>query len=145
MSEHIGRQARRQAIAQWVFVGCGLAGIIVGAGSAAIRDLEILLPRAFLVGASLVGIAALLGASILYWRNIDEAAREAHKFAWFWGGTVAMMPMLAFGVFVSPERLVVMFGERSPAEWVAGGMGALLIAQMIGYGLVWAVWWLRQR
>ena len=58
------------------------------------------------------------------------------------GGLLLMLPII---VLVSPERLVAMFGERSPADWLTGGMMALLIAQLTGYGLVWAIWWLRQR
>ena len=145
MSEHTGRQAQRQAIAQWIFVGSGLVGAVIGASYAILTKLEIELSRGFLFGGSILLIFAVFAASVVYWRNIDEAAREAHKFAWFWGGVGGLLLMLPIIVLVSPERLVAMFGERSPADWLTGGMMALLIAQLTGYGLVWAIWWLRQR
>lgn len=145
MSEHTGRQAQRQAIAQWIFVGSGLVGAVIGASYAILTKLEIELSRGFLFGGSVLLIFAVFAASVVYWRNIDEAAREAHKFAWFWGGVGGLLLMLPIIVLVSPERLVAMFGERSPADWLTGGMMALLIAQLTGYGLVWAIWWLRQR
>lgn len=141
----MGRQARRQAIAQWIFVGSGLTGALVGAGYMALSKMEIDPPRAFVFGGAVLLVLAIFGSSVVYWRNIDEAAREAHKFAWFWGGVAGMMAMLPITVATSTERLVAMFGQHSPAEWAIGGMMALLIAQMAGYGLVWAGWWLRQR
>jgi hypothetical protein len=145
VSEHTGRQAQRQAIAQWIFVGSGLVGAVIGASYAILTKLEIELSRGFLFGGSILLIFAVFAASVVYWRNIDEAAREAHKFAWFWGGVAGLLLMLPGAVLITSERLVAMFGPHSPAEWVLGGLAAMLIAQMAGYALVWAGWWLRQR
>ncbi|OYX93530.1 MAG: hypothetical protein B7Y78_08335, partial [Caulobacter sp. 35-67-4] len=69
----------------------------------------------------------------------------AHTFAWFWGGTGGMLALLPICVLVDAERLVAMFGQRDPVEWVALGFVSLITAQLLGYGLVWAGWWLRQR
>src|SRR5512139_1580297 len=106
MSGEAGRQGKRQMLAQQILVGCFLAGGVAGAGSYLLSDLEIVLPRGLLLAASILVIVAMFAASVVYWRNIDEAAREAHKFAWFWGGTGGMLAMLPIAVLISSERLV---------------------------------------
>ncbi|ADG11332.1 hypothetical protein B7G68_14775 [Caulobacter segnis] len=145
MNEHSGRQARRQTNAQRALVGCCILGAICGAGYQLLNDIgggvsPTMFGIAFAIFAPLLGIA-----SVVYWRNIDEAAREAHKFAWLWGGSVAMLVVLALAFLVGDARLVAWMGERSPSGWVMFGVLSLTTAQMIGYGLVWAGWWLRQR
>jgi hypothetical protein len=145
MSGKIGGQAAREALAQRILIGCGLFGALIGAGHATFGQLDIVVPRALVFAISLVGGAAASALSIIYWRNIDEAAREAHKFAWFWGASGGILVMLPLGALIGSERLIAVMGQRSPGEWVFFGSSALLAAQIIGYGLVWAGWWLRQR
>lgn len=145
MGSEVSRQAKRQATAQWVFVGCGLLGGAIGAGHALMEDLNIVLPRGVVFLGSLAVLAAMFAASVVYWRSIDEAAREAHKFAWFWGASGGLLIMLPISALISSERLIAVVGERTPGEWVVFGMMSMLAAQIIGYGLVWAGWWLRQR
>jgi len=145
MSEHVGRQAARQSLAQKILLGSGIFGGFVGAGSAMLKDMGVTLPAPLVFGATLTAIVALFWVSIIYWRNIDEAARAAHTFAWFWGGAGGMLAILPIGLVVSTERLVAMFGQRDPLEWATLGFVSLLTAQLVGYGLVWVGWWLRQR
>lgn len=145
MNEQIGRQAARQAVAQKILVGCGIFGGVMGAGGALLSETGIVLPPALVFSASLVAIAVFFWVCVIYWRNIDEAAREAHKFAWFWGGTGGMMLMLPLGALGSDDRLLAVFHQRPPTEWVLLGFLTLLTAQLTGYGLVWVGWWLRQR
>ena len=145
MHEQVGRQAARQSLAQRILVGCGVFGGIIGASGALLEDTGLVLPPGLIFGAGLVAVVVLFWVSLIYWRNIDEAARAAHNFAWFWGGAGSILAILPFGALVSNERLLAVFSERSPAEWVALGFVSLLTAQLIGYGLVWCIWWLRQR
>lgn len=145
MNELRGRQATRQGIAQKILIGCAVAGLLTGAGGSILKEAGIVLPRMAAFSASVFIVAVLFWVSIIYWRNLDEAAREAHKFAWFWGATGGMLVMLPIAALVSAERLVAVLGQRGPAEWVALGFASLLLAQLAGYGLVWAGWWLRQR
>lgn len=145
MSGEVGRQAKRQMLAQQILVACFLAGGVTGAASYLLSDLEIALPRGLLFVASLMVIAAMFVASIVYWRNIDEAAREAHKFAWFWGGAGGLLVILPMAALATSDRLVAVFGQREPSEWAIFGVVSLLTVQLAGYGLVWAGWWLRQR
>ena len=145
MSEHASRQARRQALAWRGLLGAFLTGVVCGAGYYFARDLKLASAPILIVACFVVLLAAGAVASVIYWRNIDEAAREAHKFAWFWGGSSAMLLALPAPFLLGDARLIALLGTRSPAEWTAVGMVALIIAQLIGYGLVWAGWWLRQR
>jgi hypothetical protein len=145
MNEYSGRQARRQAIAQRALVGCCLLGAICGFGFALVNDAGLVVSPVLIGVGCLILAPVLTIASLIYWRNIDEAAREAHKFAWLWGGSVAMLVVLALAYLVGDARLVAWMGERSPSGWVLFGVLSLTTAQLIGYGLVWAGWWLRQR
>lgn len=145
MSEHTSRQARRQSLAWRGLLGAFLIGVVCGAGYYVAEDLKLSLSPVLLGLVFAAIVLAGVVASVVYWRNIDEAAREAHKFAWMWGGSSAMLLALPLPFLVGDARLVALMGQRSPAEWAATGIVALITAQLIGYGLVWAGWWLRQR
>ncbi|ATC32454.1 hypothetical protein CA606_08890 [Caulobacter vibrioides] len=145
MSEQSGTQARRQAIALRLLVGSALLGAVVGAGLALLEEMGVTPPASFL-GYGLLALApVMLVISVIYWRNIDEAAREAHKFAWFWGGSGAILIAAPLAMLVGDARLTALAGPHSPSEWFAIGVFSLLVFQLAAYGLVWAIWWLRQR
>ena len=85
-----------------------------------------------------------------YWRNIDEAAREAQKWAWFWGGSIGMaLGVLAIAIgFVRPEwfDMVALLPEHATAlHGMFYGAMAMVAAQMLGFLLAWAWWWARRR
>ncbi len=148
MSEHINRQARRQAIALRGLLGAFLIGAVCGAGYYIAKDMRLTIPPA-MIGVIMVIMVVLVAlgsvASVAYWRNIDEAAREAHKFAWMWGGSTAMLLALPVPFLIGDARLIALMGQRPPTEWVSIGLVGLIIVQLVGYGLAWAGWWLRQR
>jgi hypothetical protein len=91
------------------------------------------------------GLLVLGALSIVYWRRLDETAREAHKWAWFWGGgaglflALALMPML----LVEGAAAVVM-GEFAGAANgpVVTGVMIVFCFQSVGYGIAWVCWWL---
>lgn len=146
MNGRVGRQSARQSLAQRLLLGAGICGGILGAGAGVLEEMGVTLPGPLILGASLIAIVAIFWVSIIYWRNIDEAAQAAHTFAWFWGGTGGILVMLPIGALFNAERLLAMFGQHDPLEWAALGFVSLLTAQLLGYGLVWAGWWLvRQR
>lgn len=85
-----------------------------------------------------------------YWRNIDEAAREAQKWAWFWGGSIGMgLGILVIAVaFVRPEwlDLVALLPEHATALYgLFYGAMAMVAAQMLGFVVAWAYWWAAKR
>ena len=105
---------------------------------------------------TIIGTMAVLIMSLSLWlgvawmQRIDEAAREAHKAAWFWGGSGGMA---VGGIFLilasspSAERLTLpswFAGRTDPAAYAATGAVAILALMLIGYGLVWGWWWLKR-
>lgn len=145
MSERPGIQARRQAIALRLLVASALLGAIGGAGLTLLKEIGVN-PPASVLGYALLALAPLMiGASVIYWRNIDEAAREAHKFAWFWGGSGSILLAAPLAMLIGDTRLTALAGPHSPSEWFAIGVFSLLVFQLTAYVLVWAVWWIRQR
>jgi hypothetical protein len=87
-------------------------------------------------------------ASVLWWNTLDEAAREAHKWAWWWGSTgglavggVAVITLSARGVSGS---ILAVLGPDPVDILLAGGL-ACAGFQIIGYALAWAGWWLARR
>ena len=95
-------------------------------------------------------VTALIG-TLVWMRLIDEAAREAHKFAWYWGG---LSGLAAGGVFVILATLPqaaafdaqATFGIRDdPAAYMALGATLLAAVMTAGYLVAWAAWWLKRR
>ena len=125
---------------------CGLAGGVAGAASAIVGlttpDGSWL--NAALV-ASVVAIAMGIGlwASLKWWQGLDEAAQEAHKWAWWWGSTVGLA--VAGVLFLT---LLYGTGPQGQASVKAGLMiGAAVVVgcQVVGYGVAWAFWGLKRR
>lgn len=95
------------------------------------------------------GLIALGYLCIYWWSRLDEAAREAHKWAWWWGGTsgtalggVALI-VLERAVLTGPLQAGRLLGQ--PLDSMAVGALLLILLQAAGYALAWAAWWLRRR
>jgi hypothetical protein len=57
-----------------------------------------------------------------------------------------MLLGLPIMILTTSAKLEALFGPREPSEWVMGGLLAMLVLQLTGYGAAWAGWWLiRQR
>lgn len=101
----------------------------------------------------IVAVVWALGFAGLAWRRTDEAARQAHMFAMFWGAPFALLalilalPVVAITVFhVQPHPGAQLFTAGSDHfRLVMAGVLLAGLAQVAGYGLVWAGWWLRHR
>ena len=107
---------------------------------------------------SVIAVAWVVTFSALAWTRLDETAREAHKFAWFYGAGVALMvALLAAAVVIwSPgawDSLASRMVGFAPAvadmphalAGFTGGLMACAIARVIGYIVVWCGWWIRRR
>jgi hypothetical protein len=127
----------------------GLTLLVAMASGIAVALLETLVGvSGFWVNAVilLVAMAVATALCIWWWRGIDEAAREAHKWAWWWGGTGGM----AVGAIVVlslqlGEDVPITATNLSAGDLIAGGMMAILLFQLVGYSIGWAAWWLRHR
>jgi hypothetical protein len=95
-----------------------------------------------------LAMAVGFAACIWWWRGIDEAAREAHKWAWWWGGSAGMGVggALLIGLSIRAEDLAMPsnFGS-TPADIFVSGMMSILLFQLAGYVIAWAGWWLKHR
>lgn len=93
--------------------------------------------------------------AVYAWIRLDETGKEAHKFAWFWGGAFALLAalLIAIGVlttpfFAEPVNAIIASYMRDRGEGQTGfALGVLTAAliQIVGYGLVWTGWWLSAR
>lgn len=133
---------------RWIVALFGLSvalGAVLGIFSGMTRGAT---PVALIVMALVVvGLTALmLWLMAMYWRRIDEAAREAHKWAWFWGANVALIPaVLGFVILLERPDLEAPLWpgfEATPAHYVATGGLIVIGLLMVGYGVAWLGWWL---
>ncbi|MDQ3125897.1 MAG: hypothetical protein M3Q74_09885 [Pseudomonadota bacterium] len=131
-----------------VMVACLLLGGLAGFGSAFLGDQPG--PVGVGVAAAVISAAMAMGfvACVWWWRQIDEAAREAHKWAWWWGGSAGMavgaVLLLTLMLNAESQPLPEGFGS-TPGDIFVSGMMSILLFQMAGYGLAWAGWWLKHR
>jgi|SRR5215217_4420003 len=96
-----------------------------------------------LVNAAAMG--AVLLVAVWWWRGIDEAAREAHKWAWWWGGCSGMVVGAVLLLTALNRVADTELAGLEVNEVFAAGMVIVLLCQVIGYGIGWAVWWARRR
>lgn len=96
-------------------------------------------------GVLIVGLVCMV-LSLRWWRDADEAVREAHKFSWFWGGSVALMPIGAAALAlygISRGTVDGAFGLTvAEAGLILTGIVGTVTTLFVGYGLCWAGWWL---
>ena len=152
-------QPKLKRLLGWVFLGglltgglAGLAGFGVGHLSASSPEAADRVAAFEIVGFGVFGLIAVgvsLWVSVYWMRTIDEAAREAHKSAWYWGGTAGMA---VGGVAMVLSRLpqaasirIPTLGDPTPAGYAATGAMMMLCLMLLGYTLAWAWWWLARR
>lgn len=121
-----------------VGMACAIgAAVLTGVGWSAVA--------AGALTASLAMAAAVL-IVVWWWRRLDEAAREAHKWAWFWGGNVGLaVAAAAFLTLIRMDLDASDLAAYGPADMIALGIALTLFLQLIGYTLAWAGWWLARR
>ncbi len=86
-----------------------------------------------------------------YWRHIGEVARDGQKTAWLWGGILGLGAAIFLMAIPAAYPLIgatIDWVDTSPgivnASFVAGVLWAFA-AQMIGFALYWAYWWIAKR
>ena len=143
----------------WGAMGCAVLftaafafGVYAGyreAHSPGAVPLEIPVWLFFLLMSVVMAGAIWIGA--VWMRSIDEAAQEAHKWAWYWGGSCGM----AVGAVVAltsmlPEASDLVLpslweGRTDPAAYISAGAILMVLLMTVGYGIAWVVWWLQRR
>lgn len=94
-----------------------------------------------------VGILAGIMISIRWWRDADEAVREAHKWAWYWGGSAGIAVVVVLFVLSGWGMITLNippYGD-GPDGAILSGSALTLGIMLAGYLIAWAAWWLRHR
>jgi len=125
----------------------GLIGLaIVAAGLVALKRLAgIDFPPWARFAILLVVFVIAVGSTWKWWSVLDEVAREAHKFAWYWGGSAGMMVAGVVLILVDGEYMAaphIFPGQHS--DFVTGAL-TVMLAQIVGYLIAWAGWWWSRR
>lgn len=128
-----------------------VAGVAIGYLSAhGAVDVNAAAPWVLGAFAIAISIGSLwLGSA--WMRSIDEAAQEAHKWAWYWGGSTGMTVGCALlALSGMPRETELSFPlppgmTPDPAGYAAAGAFAMLLLMIIGYAVAWAFWWWRRR
>lgn len=127
----------------------GLIGLVgLAAGLALARGAGLDIAPGLRWGVLAVSMILAVWLTLGYWRQIDEAAREAQKSAWFWGSGVGAMVG-----FVGVSWLAVrdptlggwLSADASAASLIQAGGVAVLACQCVGFFIAWAIWWWRMR
>jgi len=97
---------------------------------------------------TVVMMVVVLGVAFWWWSRLDEAAREAHKGAWYWGGSLGMLVSIVLMMVLTARAVDIEvpanLGE-TPIDLFAAGVTLTVGLQLIGYGLAWVWWWLGRR
>lgn len=94
--------------------------------------------------------AAIIAGVILcvrWWQGADEAVREAHKWAWYWGGSAGIAAVVVLFVLSSWGVITLNippYGD-GPDGLLLSGSALTLGLMLAGYLIAWAAWWLRHR
>lgn len=138
--------------ATWLTLGVGAFLLTVAVGQFAPRPLQPVLGVASLV--------PLCVGAAMHWKRLDEPAKAAHRWAWYWGGSVGLViaflgaivlaytPQMSnmleawLATFPAPRRL--------PAPTLvglafAGGAAFTALVQTAAFVFTWAGWWAAKR
>ncbi len=92
-------------------------------------------------------IALLSVVFACFWvASLDEAARQAHYIAWYWGGSTGLaVSMLAFvTVMLRPEPFDDLFAAMHAHAVFSAGVMVGLVPAVLGYAIWWVLLWLRR-
>ncbi|MFT3996174.1 MAG: hypothetical protein QM667_02115 [Asticcacaulis sp.] len=143
---------RMDVVRGWIMAGVLGGGLIIGGLIGYDRNVGTgLFSRNSFMLQSLVVVALLLvlAFSIVWWRSIDEAQKEAHKWAWYWGGSTGLLVALFAYIItlVGGDAAFMDYVRLADHEGRLLSLGILtaFVPSIVGYGIAWGVWWLRHR
>lgn len=93
-------------------------------------------------------VAVVMVTTLMWWRGADEAVREAHKWAWWWGGStglgVGMILYFVADLNDAGSPLIDWLARVAGGEFQAG-LISVIGFQLVGYIVSWATWWMKHR
>lgn len=146
MPEQPARKRRRLGYLTMLGVSV-LVGLVVGGLSALIDAFGGAAADPLRIALLALSIMAVVWVCIAWWRDADEAVREAHKWAWYWGGSTGMACVILLFALSTWEVIDVTLPPlgSGPGDLIMTGVALTVGAQGIGYLVAWAAWWLRHR
>lgn len=95
----------------------------------------------------ILGAACFFVFAHRYIRRLDEAAWQAQKHAWFWGGSIGIaIAVLTLLPAIQISRPWVDDGDGGDlyAKGVIMGVCYVVVLQCLGFLVGWVAWWIRR-
>lgn len=120
----------------WLFGGLSLAAVIVvGVLTRQILPIGGGSEQPHFAFPLLLALSApVFATNWLWWKRTDDLQQQGQLVSWYWGST--------FGGFVLLVYVVTFFGWENG---ITRGAFYMLVAQIVGFTLLWLVWLLRGR
>jgi len=84
--------------------------------------------------------------SLVWWRTLDEGQKEAHKWAWIWGGAAGLTLPAPLAVLCNITAAGEFFDpSQSHEQFFFQAYMGIMICGLAGYGAAWVIWWWRHR
>ena len=126
----------------WVAVVAGLIGMVLGAVNATLGETA----GGLILAVNVVAMLLAFGLCVAWWRGADEAVREAHKWAWWWGGSPGMaVGGIGVMALINGDWADAWLAGFEPDTLVGLSVVAVLGVQILGYTLAWLWWWAVRR
>lgn len=114
------------------------------------------LPKPLIFVLTPVAMIWAAAMTMLHWKRLDEAARAAHRWAWYWGGSIGLAGamiaaalMLVLPELASSAAALTHFiaSPKYTTEQLALFSGVVLcgLAQAAGFLGAWIYWWAAKR
>ncbi|WGM39151.1 hypothetical protein [Caulobacter sp. NIBR1757] len=140
-----GRAARSRNQLFLAFAGAA-AGLVLAFAS---LRMETSVITAIMAVVGFVVSVASMQASLRWWKEADEAVKEAHKTGWYWGGSGGLAVaggLLGLLFAIEPDFSLRQFALfPGDAGLMATGLLIPVVLAFVGYTIAWAAWWLRNR
>lgn len=137
------RRTLSSAARMWIILGLALVlGVVTGSGYSVLEHFG--LQPGPLTGAlvMMVVFGLVIAGTIWWWIKADEAVREAHKWAWYWGGSIGMTVGIAVLVLNGMYGGALLPPDVSQDVAMTAGACLVLAPMLIGYGVAWFAWWI---
>lgn len=140
-----GRAQRSRKQLMLAFIGAG-AGMVLAFAS---LSMETSVVSTIMAVVGFAVSVASIHASQRWWKEADEAVKEAHKTGWYWGGSGGLAVsggLLGLMFAIEPDFSLRQFALfPGDAGLMATGLVIPIVLAFVGYTIAWAAWWLRNR
>ncbi len=142
----IPRRPLSSAARMWIILGVALVlGFASGGGYAVLEHFGLQPGPLTGVLMMMAVFGLIIAGTVWWWIKADEAVREAHKWAWYWGGSIGMTVGIAILVLNGTYGGLLLPADVSQETAMTAGAALVLAPMLIGYGVAWFAWWISKR